>query len=104
MRSGRLNHRIALQSRATTVGASGTPTGGWSQVLSMRASVEVLEAKEGYEGAQNTARLTHEVIIRYRSTVESGMRVVWEGRVLEIHGVIPDAKRTMLKLKCEERA
>lgn len=103
MRAGQLRERITIESFAEGVAASGTPSGGWSEFCSVRASVVTAEGKEGYEADQNTARLTHEVLIRWRSGVSSEMRVVWGSRILDIHGVVEDPMRTQMRLKCEER-
>lgn len=103
MHAGILRERITIQSLSEEVAASGTPSGTWSDFASLRASVKTLSGKEGYEANQNTARLTHLVEIRWRSGVASEMRVVWLGRVLQIHSVVEDAKRTRMTLQCEER-
>jgi SPP1 family predicted phage head-tail adaptor len=98
-----MRERITIQGLGTEIAASGTPSGAWFDVCSVRARVETLSGKEGYEANQNTARLTHLVEIRWRSGVASEMRVVWLGRVLQIHSVVEDAKRTRMILQCEER-
>jgi len=98
-----LRERIVIESLATGVAVSGTPSGGWSEFCSVRASVEEITGKEGFEAGQNTARLTHEVVIRWRAGVASEMRVVWDSRVLQIQAVVSDRKRTSMTLACEER-
>lgn len=98
-----------MQSLSDELAATGTPSGTWTDVASLRASVETLSGKEGYEANQNTARLTHLVEIRWRSGVASEMRVVWvesrsnRERILQIHSVLEDPKRTRMTLQCEER-
>lgn len=103
MRSGRLTKRITIEALTTGVAASGTPSGAWFEFCSVRASVDTASGKEGYEAGQNTARLTHEIGIRWRECVASEMRVVWGERVFAIHAVIEDPKRTKMTLHCEER-
>lgn len=103
MRSGRLKERIAIESRDTTVTASGTPNGGWSAFASVRAGVVEKDSQEQYEGDQNVAKITHEVIIRYKAGITRAMRVVWGDRILKIHGFTTDAKRREIIMKCEER-
>lgn len=103
MQSGRLRERITIESLSLGVAATGTPSGAWSSFCSVRASVEALDGKEGYEAGQNTARLTHEVVIRWTRGVASEKRVVWGVRVFQIHAVLEDPKRTKMTLKCEER-
>lgn len=103
MRAGLMRERIVIESLGTEIASSGTPSGGWSEVCSVRAQVTTLSGKEGYEAQQNTARLTHEVVIRYRAGVGSELRVLWDGRELYVHSVISDPKRTRMTLQCEER-
>ena len=103
MRSGLMRERIAVQSLGTEIASSGTPSGGWIDVCSVRAQITTLTGKEGYEAQQNTARLTHEVVIRHRSGVGSELRVLWGTRELYVHSVISDPKRTRMTLQCEER-
>jgi SPP1 family predicted phage head-tail adaptor len=103
MRSGRLSKRISIESRNTTKTASGTPNGGWVQFVSVRASVVEKAGKENYEGDQNVARTTHEVRIRYCEGIKRSMRVVWNGRILNIHGFTVDDKNREIVMHCEER-
>lgn len=103
MRSGLMRERITVQTLGTGVASSGTPSGSWTDVCSVRAQITTLTGKEGYEAQQNTARLTHEVVIRYRSGVGSELRVLLGTRELYVHSVISDPKRTRMTLQCEER-
>lgn len=103
MRAGKIRERIVIESLAEGVAASGTPSGAWSEFCTRRASIVAADGKEGFEGDQNTARLTHDVEIRWTEGVASEMRVVWGARVFAIHYVIEDPRRTMMRLKCEER-
>ena len=103
MRSGLMRERVSVESLGTDVAVTGVPSGGWSEVCSVRAQVTTLDGMEGYEADQNAARLTHEVVIRYRSGVSPEMRVLWGTRVLQVHGVVADPKRTRMVLQCEER-
>jgi SPP1 family predicted phage head-tail adaptor len=98
-----LRERIQIERLGDDITDSGTPSGEWTEVCSVRADVESTAGKEGYEANQNTARLTHLVTLRYRSDIGPEMRVVWGARIFQIHAAIPDRRRTELTLQCEER-
>ncbi len=103
MRAGFMRERITIETQATGVAANGTPSGGWSSVCSVRAAIKTLSGREGYEADQNTARFTHEILIRYRSDVTPDQRVTWGARTLHIIGAVADPKRRQLTLQCDER-
>ena len=53
-------------------------------------------------GAQTEAQL-YDVTCRYRTDVTTSHRLAWDGRVLQIHGVVdPDGSRLELALSCSE--
>lgn len=98
-----MRERITVQTLGTEIATSGTPSGAWTDVCSVRAQITTLTGKEGYEADQNAARLTHEVAIRYRAGVGSEQRVLWGDRALHIHSVVADPRRRQMTLQCEER-
>jgi SPP1 family predicted phage head-tail adaptor len=107
VRSGRLRHRVQLQSRDTaTVDAAGQVTGGWSTFRTCYAEVMGTGGAEKFRGQQVSATATHLVQIRYPAagtfpTPEH--RVVFDSRNLNIETVKRDEMhQQVVWLQCRE--
>lgn len=103
MRAGKLRHRITIQT-PTTTNTSGVPTTTWSTFATRWASVEPFDGREFQRADQTQAQLTHTVRLRWLAGVTSQMRVVHDGRYLNIERVIDkDERHIELELVCSEK-
>lgn len=92
LESGRLRHRIDIQQKVQTQDPySGALIVTWADfAASIAAAINPVSAKELMAGQQTHSQLTTRFVIRYRPGVDSNMRVLHNGTVYEIDGVIPD--------------
>jgi SPP1 family predicted phage head-tail adaptor len=75
----------------------------WTDVATVWADVQPVRGREYLEMDQSQADVTHRVYLRWRSGIEPTMRLVFEGRVLQIESVIrPGERRVGLELICRE--
>jgi SPP1 family predicted phage head-tail adaptor len=104
IRAGELRQRVTIQTAAAGTDARWGTVEDWQDVDTVwakvvpRAATEVTDAK----GQQST--VTHDVTMRYRPDVTSKARLVWQGRTLEIVGVVDvDARKRELSIEATER-
>lgn len=104
--AGRMRHRVAVQSPATTVDSYGQPTLTWSTVSTVWA--ELVGRGGGTQAIVNKGQVTlgHTVRIRYCaafSTMDETWRLLLGSRVLEISSVNNvDYLNEILELTCSE--
>ena len=104
MRAGSLRHRLAIQSKAEAQDDLNQPVDTWSTVATVWGRVAPMKAAEGYEAAQNVARVTHEITIRHTTAVTENMRIVHDSRNFYVQGIRNAEERgVMLTLECNER-
>lgn len=106
MRTGRLRHRVEIQSLSTTQDGYGEAVETWATVAtvwgemipSLRATREAFAAVS----EQRSARLSMECRLRYRDGLSpGGTRLRWNGAVYEVEAVMdPDGRRRELLLLC----
>lgn len=101
-------HVVAIQYLATGSPdrlPSGEPNQEWTDLLSsVSASVEPTSGREIFASQQNIGQVDARVRIRYRSDIDSAMRVLFGDRVYEIVAVIdPEMRHDELHLMCKER-
>jgi len=93
IQSGRLRHRITIQSPTETQDTYGEPVPTWSTYLTAWASVEPIKGREYWESQQINAEVTHKIIMRYRSGLNPKMRVSWGNRTFNIHSILNEYER-----------
>jgi SPP1 family predicted phage head-tail adaptor len=93
MRNGKLRHRVTVERK---VRVRDPVTGGWSEawveLARPMASIEPLSAREFIAAQAGQSEVTARIQIRYRSDVDATMRILYRGKVYNIHGPLPDAK------------
>lgn len=114
MRGGQLRHRLRIE-EITQVNTAGVPSDDWSEVATVRGSVEDLTGRELMEAQAVNARVSTRVRIRYRAGLTPKHRFLMlttddnsttvEGRTLNIVSVLDvDGRRRMLEVMCMEAA
>lgn len=103
-----LRHRVNIQQRTPTLDAYGDISSeSWEDVASAEpAAVEPLRGREFYAASQVNADQPYKVVVRYRPdvTYRATMRVVWEGRVLDVESAAEErAEGHWVHLHCRER-
>lgn len=105
MMSHKLRHRITIQHKTRTQDPeTGELTEGWADFATTWASVEPLSAREFIAAQSTQSKISARIVIRYRSGIDASMRILHDGRVYNIEGVLPDNKsgREWLTLPCSE--
>ena len=104
MRAGTLRRRFAFQTQTTDQDDHGEPEDTWTTSFTVWGSVEDLSAKEALRDTAYTAQITAVVTIRYRTSVTSGMRIVYGTRTLEIAAppIDKEGRVRELEIMCKE--
>ena len=105
MRSGRLRHRIYLQSKVVTRDAFGSEVITWKSEnpRPIFAGIEPITAREYFGSQQPKGEVTHKVVIRYFKGVQLDWRVLWGSRQFNIVSVInTDERNREMILLCKE--
>jgi len=86
MRSGRLRHRLSLQSPTHTNTSVGTIVTTWATVATIWGSIEPLRvgSTEFYDSALINAESTIKIVTRYTSDAKPNYRFVFGTRVFPI--------------------
>lgn len=101
---GSLRQRLTLEAPVRTGEEGGTAVIVWNPIGELSASITPLGGREVVRADGVAARVTHEIIIRFRADVVASMRFTAPGRTFEIHAVLnAGARRRWLKCLCEER-
>lgn len=92
MKAGSLRHRVTIQKPGPGVQDpdTGAMTYPWQEVAQVWASIEPLSVRDFMAAGANQSEISARIVIRYRSGIDSTMRILEGGRVFNIKGVLPD--------------
>lgn len=101
-----LNHRITIQQRAAGDDALGQPNGAWADFDTVWADVRwptgVSVARERIMAGVEASTSVCSVMLRKRSDIHAGMRLVHDGMTLDITAIMPSNEgRDMMFLACQ---
>lgn len=104
MSARRLNRVVSIQRRSTTQDATGQQVTTWSMLLpSVSAEILPLSGRELMAAQAVRAEVDHQVTIRYRPGITAADRLVYQGRVFNIHAVMDqDTRHVWLTILCSE--
>ena len=103
MKAGSLRHWVTFQEPVETQNDYGEPVTTWQGVLSCRASIEPLSAREFFAAQQTKADVTHKVRLRYVAGIVPTMRLLFGSRVFHCSSVLNrDERGIELELLCKE--
>ena len=104
MQSGKLRHRVTLQSRVAgspQQKPTGEPDKAWADVVTVWSAVRPISGRELFLAQQVSSKVDHEIEIRYRSGVTAGMRAVFGSVIYNIDAVLnPEERNVRLILRC----
>jgi SPP1 family predicted phage head-tail adaptor len=97
---GELRSRVQIQSESSTPDDFGQPQQTWSTILETRARIRALLTREKFQANQLSSWLTHEIAIRWPSsvTIAPGMRVTCGDHIYMIQGCNNVQQRNVLLL------
>lgn len=82
-----LRHRIKFQSLTRTPDGQGGWDESWSDFAEVWAKIEPVSASERYFSQQIQQTISHRITIRNLEGLVSEMRILFEDRVFQIHGI-----------------
>lgn len=105
MQAGKLRHRVTLQKPVKTQSPStGAVINTWEDVAVLWADVVDLSAREFIAAQAAQSEITTRITVRHRNDVTSKHRILFRGRVYNIHGALADDKSGLeyLTLPCSQ--
>ena len=105
MQAGRLRHRVTLQRKQQTQNPqTGALLTTWVTEATVPAAVEPLSAREFIAAQAVQSNVSVRITMRYRPGITSAMRLLHDGKVYNITGVLADkdSGREYLTLPCAE--
>lgn len=104
MRAGRLRHRIALQSiTGYTKNEVSEKIPTWTTYATVWAAVDPKSGDEDMRGVSSESTVTHEILIRYNSTVSPKQQIIFKSRTFKIISILNDKERDIQQtLMCHE--
>lgn len=105
LKAGTLRHRVALQRKEQTQNPlTGAMVTTWVPVATVWAAVEPLSAREFVAAQAVQSDVSVRITVRYRPGITAALRIVHDGKVYNITGVLADkdSGREYLTLPCAE--
>lgn len=101
--SDTLRHKIIIQAPGSDRDAAGQPIEApWTEIAAPWADVRVLGGLETIKAGADTALTKASIRIRYRTGIDTSMRVVHGAKVYDITAILPDMKsKQYIDLVCE---
>ena len=98
-----LNRRATLLARVLTPDGSGGFGESWNAFATVWIQLTPLAATDTLGAAHLESRVRLRIILRRRSDLAAGQRVVVGQRIFRVHGVIDEGPRaSFITLQCEE--
>ena len=102
MRAGQLRHRITIQRKTGGKDAWGTPIpDAWEDVAKVWADIRHQSGSESIRAGADVSIVRASVRIRWRTGIDAGMRVLYQGQAYDIEAVLPGGDRQHLDLVCK---
>lgn len=103
LRVGDLNRQVSLQQRTSARDTFGQGSVTWTEIAKVMAAIKPLSGRELQIAQAMNAEVTHEVTIRWRRTINAGMRLVYQSRIFDIHSIVDvEMRHEALQLSCGE--
>ena len=88
MQTGKLRHRITIQTRTDTQDGFGQPVASWANSSPTNRRKRDLSGRELIAAQAVHSETTTEFVIRYRSGFDAKARVLFEGAVWTLNAVL----------------
>ena len=100
---GRLRYQVDLQSATNTRDSGGGLSQSFNSVSKIFADIRPQSGDETFRQGKMQEKLTHNIIIRFKTGVTTSQRIVYKSRVFNIRSIINvDERDRFLMLKCVE--
>lgn len=101
--AGQLWARVTVQAPTPSQNSVGEATLSWADFATVWADVQPLGARESVQYGEVLGVMTHKVLLRYLPGLTSAMRVIYDGRTLEIGQINERERRWTHEIICTER-
>ncbi len=101
--ASRLRQKLTLQSEIQTADGAGGYTRSWEEVAELWAEIIPISGREKLFAMQLESSVTHRVLIRWRSGVNSGQRLINDSLTLNIIYVSSIQNGELLELMVEDK-
>lgn len=102
---GTLTDRVQLRRKVATSEDEGGTLAVYSPLATVWARVRQLSARQGFAEDARGQTITHSVVMRFRTDLKPGDRVLYRGRDLDIEALGDvNGRRAYLGCQCVERA
>lgn len=103
MRSGRLRHKIVIESETESQDSAGEATLSFATFATVRAEIVTQPAREMLKAGQELSVQHTMFRIRYLSGITPKMRVLYDSRYFDIESATPvNDKNQVIHLLCKE--
>lgn len=100
-----LRHRVTVQTRTQTPDGQGGFTETWTDGATVWCSITTLKAYQRFQAMQMQTPATHQIVMRYRTDVDTNARLKFGGRVFWVQEVMNvELRNRFLEIKVNERA
>lgn len=101
LRAGQLNRRITLQAPVATLDTYGVPTPGWTDIMTLWATIEPLSGRELVNAQRIASEISHQITVRYLGALTdtriiAGYRALYKGRIFNIHAAMNEDESNVL--------
>jgi SPP1 family predicted phage head-tail adaptor len=101
---GTLTDRVVLKRKITTDEDEGGVTAVYSTLAPVWARVRALGTRQSFETDARGQSVSHAVVMRFRTDLKAGDRIIYRGRDLEVLGTSDlNGRRAYLSCQCAER-
>lgn len=102
LESGKLTDRITIQSKTSAQDAFGQEIHTWSDMVSVWAWVKFTNGAEFIDGGAEHAETQASIRIRWRTDLNTSMRIIFRAKTYNIKAVLPSAGREYVDLAVSE--
>ena len=100
---GVMRQRLSLEAAAESTDESGALQSTWSPLGDVWGQIVPASSGDRFIAERQEETVTHRILIRWRSDVQSGMRFRLSGRTFVVRSAIdPDERQRVLICRCEE--
>lgn len=104
---GKMRHRITFQRFSGALDDFGDPlqtdAANWADVATMWAAIDPISGREFYAAEQSQSEVSHKIRCRYRTGLDTAMRITYGKRRFKIISLIDwEERHESLLLMCKE--
>lgn len=88
MQSGKLRHKVNIQTASESLDTSGTPTYTWGTLYTAWMEITPLQGRELFNVKQILPEVTLQGRMRYRSGITTSARISFGSKIYGIDGIV----------------